>query len=62
MVCHVNTCALFKVITPFQSATVTQLLTSWPCIFHVLLLVNSSTKLSNSIKKHLLAGKTKPVP
>lgn len=41
MVCHVNVCALFKVITPLQSATVTQLLTSWPCIFHVLLLVSS---------------------
>lgn len=51
MVCHVNACALFKVITPFQSATGMQLLTSWPCIFHVLLLVSSITKLSQRDKK-----------
>lgn len=63
MVCHVNACALFKVITPLQSATVTQLLTSWPCIFHVLLLVSSlPPEQFSGAKKHLLTGKTKPVP
>ena len=63
MVCHVNACALFKVITPLQSATVTQLLTSWPCIFHVLLLVSSlPPEQFSGAKKHLLTGKTIPVP
>lgn len=57
-----NACVSFKVITPFQSATMTQLLTTWPCIFHVLLLTSSlPPELFNSTKKHLLAEKKKPV-
>lgn len=60
MVCHVNVCALFKVITPLQSATVTQLLTSWPCIFHVLLLVKlSSTRAIQRCKKASAGRKNK---
>lgn len=58
MVCHVGACALFEVITPFQSATVTQLLTSQPRIFHVLPLVSS-------LRQHRKASagrKTKSVP
>lgn len=57
MVCHVGVRAWFKVIAPFQSAAVMQLLTPRPCFFHVLLLLSSLLRH----RKHLLAGKTKPV-
>lgn len=53
MICHVNVCALFKVITPLQSATVTQLLTSWPCIFHVLLLLGSLHQSNSTAQKSI---------
>lgn len=57
MACHMNLCALFKVITPFQSATVRLSLTSWLCIFHGPLLVSGSTRLSQRDEK-AAAGRT----
>lgn len=62
MGCHVTVCALFKVVTPFQSATVTQLLASWPCTFHVLLAQEPYHQSSSTVWKSICWQKTQNLP